>query len=160
MCACPKTPADSPAHLLITSQLMTPTLTNFGGNVHGGAILKILDEVAFSCASRYASRYVVTRFVHQVLFRAPLHVGQLATFLAAINHTGNSSMEVGIRVIGTELTTGQETHAISAYFTMVAVKDGKPVPVPPFVPSTDDERRRHKRALIRKAHALSLTQDS
>ena len=78
--------------------LMTPDMANFSGNVHGGTLLKYLDEVAYACASRYAGRYVVTLSVDQVIFREPIHVGELVTFLASVNYTGNTSMEVGIKI--------------------------------------------------------------
>ena len=79
--------------------LMTPDQANFSGNVHGGTILKYLDQVAYACASRYAGSYVVTLSVDQVTFRQPVHVGELVTFLASVNYTGRTSMEVGIKVI-------------------------------------------------------------
>ena len=82
-------------HQLEMTVLMTPDMANFSGNVHGGTLLKFLDQVAYACASRYAGQYVVTLSVDQVLFRQPIHVGELVTFLAAVNHTGSSSMEIG-----------------------------------------------------------------
>ena len=84
-------------HQLEMTVLMTPDMANFAGNVHGGTILKLLDQVAYACASRYAGRYVVTLSVDQVTFRQPIHVGELVTFLAAVNYTGNTSMEIGVR---------------------------------------------------------------
>ena len=86
-------------HQLEMTVLMTPDMANFAGNVHGGTILKLLDQVAYACASRYAGRYVVTLSVDQVTFRQPIHVGELVTFLAAVNYTGNTSMEIGVKVI-------------------------------------------------------------
>ncbi|MBD0322792.1 MAG: acyl-CoA thioesterase, partial [Aldersonia sp.] len=83
--------------------LMTPDMANFSGNVHGGTILKILDQVAFSCASRYARSYVVTLSVDQVVFREPIHVGELVTFQASVNRTGRTSMEIGVRVTTEDL---------------------------------------------------------
>ena len=71
--------------------LMTPDMANFSGNVHGGTLLKYLDEVAYACASRYAGTYVVTLSVDQVIFREPVHVGELVTFLASVNYTGTTS---------------------------------------------------------------------
>src|SRR4029453_7574896 len=88
-----------PAHQLTMTVLMTPDTANFAGNVHGGTILKLLDQAAYACASRYAGRYVVTLSVDQVMFRQPVHVGELVTFMASVNHTGTSSMEVGIKVV-------------------------------------------------------------
>ncbi|MBP6776014.1 MAG: acyl-CoA thioesterase, partial [Piscinibacter sp.] len=71
-----------PAHQLTMTVLMTPDTANFAGNVHGGTILKLLDQVAYACASRYAGRYVVTLSVDQVMFRQAIHVGELVHFLA------------------------------------------------------------------------------
>ena len=86
-------------HELTMTVLMTPDMANFSGKVHGGAILKKLGEVAYACASRYSGHYVVTLSVDQVRFKQPIHVGELVTFLASINHVGRSSMEVGIKVV-------------------------------------------------------------
>ena len=131
--------------------LMTPDMSNFSGNVHGGTILKFLDQVAYACASRYAGRYVVTLSVDQVMFRQPIHVGELVTFLAAVNHTGNSSMEVGIKVVAENIQTQEVRHANSCFFTMVAVDDQrKPISVTPIQPSTEDEKRRYAAAVVRK----------
>jgi len=143
---------DLPAHQLSMSVLMTPDMANFSGNVHGGTILKLLDQVAYACASRYARAYVVTLSVDQVMFRQPIHVGELVTFLATVNHTGSSSMEVGIKVVAENIRTQVVRHANSCFFTMVAVgDDGRPVPVPPRVPATPDEVRRFGAAAVRKA---------
>jgi acyl-CoA hydrolase len=142
---------DSQKHQLSMTVLMTPDMANFAGNVHGGTILKLLDQVAYACAARYAGRYVVTLSVDQVMFREAIHVGELVTFLAAVNHTGTSSMEVGIKVLAEEIRTQRMRHANSCFFTMVAVDDaGKPTPVPKRVPATADERRRHAAAEVRR----------
>jgi uncharacterized protein (TIGR00369 family) len=142
---------DLPTHQLSMTVLMTPDMANFSGNVHGGTILKLLDQVAYACASRYAGRYVVTLSVDQVMFLQPIHVGELVTFLASVNHTGRSSMEIGVKVVAENIRTQVVRHANSCFFTMVAVgDDGKPVPVPDFVPATPDERRRHGAAQVRK----------
>jgi len=142
---------DLPSHQLTMTVLMTPDTANFAGNVHGGTILKLLDQVAYACASRYAGRYVVTLSVDQVMFRQPVHVGELVTFLASVNHTGTSSMEVGIKVIAEEIRTKSVRHVNSCFFTMVAVDDERrPAPVPPLQPSTPDEQRRHAAAEVRR----------
>ena len=141
-----------PAHQLSMTVLMSPDMANFSGNVHGGAILKLLDQVAYSCASRYSGCYVVTLSVDQVMFLQPIHVGELVTFLASVNHTGKSSMEIGIKVIAEDIRTQVVRHVNSCFFSMVAVDDaGKPTPVSPFTPASDDERRRWDAALLRKA---------
>jgi acyl-CoA hydrolase len=145
-----------PAHQLIMTVLMTPDTANFSGNVHGGTILKVLDEVAYTCASRYAGSYVVTMSVDQVTFRQPVHVGEIVHFLASVNHTGRSSMEVGIKVVAENIRTQVVRHVNSCFFTMVAVDDSfKSVPVPVLVPSTSDELRRHKMAQKRKQARLN-----
>ncbi|WP_157267203.1 acyl-CoA thioesterase [Azohydromonas aeria] len=150
-----------PPHQLTMTVLMTPDTANFAGNVHGGTILKLLDQVAYACASRYAGRYVVTLSVDQVMFRQPVHVGDLVTFLASVNHTGTSSMEIGIRVIAEDIRTQEVRHVNSCFFTMVAVDDErKPVPVPPLRPFSPDERRRHAAALVRKKLRLELEERS
>ena len=113
--------------------LMTPDMANFSGHVHGGVTLKLLDQAAYACASRYSNHYVVTLSVDQVVFRQPVHVGELLTLMASINYTGNTSMEVGIRVMAEDIIHKTTRHAMTCYFTMVAVDDqGKPVKVPPL----------------------------
>lgn len=140
-----------PAHQLSMTVLMTPDMANFSGNVHGGAILKKLDEVAYACASRYAGRYCVTLSVDQVMFLQPIHVGELVTFLASVNYTGHSSMEIGIKVIAEEIRSQVVRHVNSCFFTMVSVDDErKPVSVPPLQTESDDQKRRWHAALIRK----------
>ncbi len=92
-------------------------------HVHGGALLKLLDEVAFACAKRYAGRYVVTLSVDQVIFREPIHVGELVTFLASVNYTGRTSMEVGVKVMTENIHERTVRHTNSCFFTMVAMDD-------------------------------------
>ena len=142
---------DHHRHQLRMTVLMTPDMANFSGNVHGGTILKLLDQVAYACASRYAGTYVVTLSVDQVTFRQPIHVGELVTFLASVNFTGKSSMEIGIKVVTENIRTQVVRHTQSCFFTMVAVDDEhKPTPVPPLSPSTPDEVRRFKAAQLRR----------
>jgi acyl-CoA hydrolase len=136
---------------LVMTVLMTPDMANFSGNVHGGALLNLLDRVAFSLASRYSQRYAVTLSVDQVTFQQPIHVGELVTFRAAVNYTGRTSMEIGIRVEAEEIRSGRRRHTNSCYFTMVAVDDDRrPAPVPQFTPETPVERRRHRAAGLRR----------
>ena len=132
--------------------LMTPDMANFAGNVHGGLILKYLDQVAYTCASRFTRQYMVTASVDQVRFHSPVHIGDLVTLLASVNYTGRSSLEVGIRVETEDVTTGARRHTNSCYFTMVALgDDGKPCEVRQAAPRTDEERRRWSDALRRRA---------
>ena len=143
-------------HELSMTVLMTPDMANFSGNVHGGTILKYLDSVAYACASRYSGSYVVTLSVDRVVFRQPIHVGELVTFLAAVNYTGSTSMEIGIKVVTENIQKGLVRHTNSCYFTMVAVdEDRNPVKVPPLQADTEEQKRRfveaEKRREYRKA---------
>src|SRR5947209_12737788 len=134
-------------HRLSMTILMTPDMSNFAGNVHGGLLLKYLDQVAYTCATRYARNYAVTLSVDQVVFREPVHVGELVTFQASVNRTGRTSLEIGVRVTTEDLVHQVVRHTNSCYFTMVALgPDGVPVPVPPWQPRTADECRRHEAA--------------
>jgi acyl-CoA hydrolase len=108
-------------HQLSMTVLMTPDMANFSGKVHGGHILKLLDQVAYACASRYAGMYVVTLSVDRVQFRQPVRVGELVTFFASVNYTGRTSMEVGIKVVSEDIHLGIATHTNSCFFTMVAM---------------------------------------
>jgi acyl-CoA hydrolase len=136
---------------LSMSVLMTPDMANFSGKVHGGTLLKYLDEVAYACACRYAGSYVVTLSVDQVIFREPVHVGELVTFLASVNYTGRTSMEIGIKVVTENIRERSVRHSNSCFFTMVALgDDGKPVPVQPLVPDSPDGIRRQRQAMQRR----------
>lgn len=127
---------------LFMTRLMTPDMSNFSGKVHGGTILKLLDEAAFSCASRYCKTYVVTASLDQVVFKKPITVGDLVTFKCHVNYVGRSSMEIGIRVEGEKIREKTQYHAISCYFTMVSVdEDGKTLPVPPLQLDSEAEEK-------------------
>jgi len=144
-----------PNHQLSMTVLMTPDTANFAGNVHGGTILKLLDQAAYACASRYAKRYVVTLSVDSVTFRQPVHVGELVTFLASVNYTGRTSMEIGIKVIAEDIRTQVLRHVNSCFFTMVAVDDdGQPAEVPSLAPQTAEEVRRFEAGKARKEARL------
>jgi acyl-CoA hydrolase len=139
--------------------LMTPDMANFSGNVHGGTLLKYLDEVAYACAARYAGCYVVTLSVDQVIFRQPIHVGELVTFLASVNYTGRTSMEIGIKVITENIREKSVRHTNSCFFNMVAVDDqGQPTPVTPLQPQSADDHRRYALAQKRRAIRQELEQ--
>jgi acyl-CoA hydrolase len=133
---------------LTMTVLMTPDKANFSGNVHGGTLLKYLDEVAYACASRYAGQYVVTLSVDQVTFRQPVHVGELVTFLASVNYTGTTSMEIGIKVITEDIRSKSVRHTNSCFFTMVAIDEaGQPAPVPALRFAQARQRRQLRQEL-------------
>lgn len=142
---------------IVMAEVMTPDMANFHGNVHGGHILKLLDRVAYACASRYSGKHIVTLSVDQVIFKEPIHVGELVSFHARVNYVGNSSMEVGIRVIAENLLTQQKRHTNTCYFTMVALdENGKPTKVQPLELITDLDKRRYEDALLRKNQRKKL----
>ncbi|MDT8857559.1 acyl-CoA thioesterase [Paracoccaceae bacterium Fryx2] len=144
-------------HLEMTV-LMTPDMANFSGKVHGGALLNLLDRVAFSCASRFSKCYAVTLSVDQVVFKEPIHVGELVTFQASINYAGRTSMEVGIRVEAENIRTGVIRHTNSCYFTMVAVDDaGHPAAIPAYVPVTEIDQHRYRAAKLRRTLRREIT---
>lgn len=144
---------------LTMTVLMTPDNANFSGNVHGGTLLKYLDEVAYACASRYAGSYVVTLSVDQVTFRQPIHVGELVTFLATVNYTGRTSLEVGIKVVTENIREKLVRHTNSCFFTMVAIdENGTTVEVPKLIPRSEDEIRRFANAQERRAIRAELAE--
>ncbi|MBM7048422.1 acyl-CoA thioesterase [Rhizobium lusitanum] len=141
------TPIEQDPRRLDMTVLMTPDMANFSGKVHGGALLNLLDRVAFSCAFRYSQQYAVTLSVDQVMFKEPIHVGELVTFRACVNYTGRTSMEIGIRVEAEQIRSGVRRHTNSCYFTMVAVDEiGKPVRVREMRPTDPVDIRRYNAA--------------
>lgn len=145
--------ADSRVTLAV---LMGPAEANLRGFVHGGIIMKLMDEAGGSAAMRHAGRQSVTVAVDQVTFREPIHLGDLVTFQAELTHTGRSSMEVCIEVTAQNLFTGARTHTNTAYFVYVALDDdGKPVAVPPLKLETPDENQRWRAAEERQAYRLA-----
>ena len=137
--------------------LTDPTMVNFGGHVHGGAILKMMDNVAYTCAARYAGGPTVTLSVDQVIFKEPVYVGELLTFQASVNYTGRTSMEVGIKVTAENIHDRSVRHTNSSYFTMVALtKEGKPTPVKELVPQDTVQKHRHAAAQKRRDFRLEI----
>lgn len=136
---------------LVMTVLPSPDMVNFSGKIHGGAMLRVLDQVAYACAARYSGSYVVTLSVDSVVFRQPIFLGEIVTFLSNVNYTGRTSMEVGIKVVTENPRTRVSRHVMSCYFTMVAVDgEGKATPVPPIQPETESERKLFEGALRRK----------
>jgi len=136
---------------------MTHQDANLSGNVHGGVILKNIDNTAGIVASRHASTNVVTASIDRVDFHSPVYVGDLLRLLASVTYTGNTSMEVGVRVEAENFMTGKVRHTASAYLSFVALdKDGKPMQVPPILLETEEEMRRNREARNRRESRLNL----
>lgn len=137
------------------TELMLPSHSNFGGKVHGGHILNLMDQIAFACASKHSQRYCVTASVNRVDFLHPVEVGELVTLKASINYTGRTSMVVGVRVESQHITSGKKNHCNSSYFTMVAKdENGKSTPVPGLIIETNQDLRRFSRSKNRKEEAF------
>lgn len=133
------------------TELMIPSYANFGGKIHGGILLSLMDKVAYACASKHAGAYVVTVSVDGVNFLQPIEVGELLSLHASVNHVGRSSLVIGIRVVSENVKTGEQKHTNTSYFTMVAKDDdGKPTPVPELIIESKEDLRRCLEAIKRK----------
>lgn len=133
------------------TELMIPSYANFGGKIHGGILLSLMDKVAYATASKHSGAYCVTVSVDTVDFLQPVEVGELVSLLASINYVGNSSMVVGIKVISENVKTGTVKHTNTSYFTMVAKgDDDKPTIVPALILETATDVRRFVDAIYRK----------
>lgn len=133
------------------TELMTPNYANFGGKIHGGHILSLLDKVAYVCASKHADNYCVTVSVDTVDFHHPVEVGELLHLMASVNYVGKSSLVVGVKVVSENFKTKVVKHTNSCYFTMVAVgDDGKPVKVPGLKLTNEKYLRRFIEGRYRK----------
>src|SRR5215216_2190867 len=105
------------------TELMVPSYSNFGGKIHGGVILSLMDKVAYVCAAKHAGAYCVTASIDKVDFLAPVEVGEIVSLLASVNYVGRSSLVIGIRVISENVKTHVVNHTNTSYFTMVALDD-------------------------------------
>ena len=130
------------------TELMIPAYANFGGKIHGGIILSLMDKVAYACSSKHSGAYCVTVTVDRVEFLQPVEVGELVSLHASVNYVGRSSMIVGIRVEALNVKSGVVKHTNSSYFTMVAKgDDDKPTEVPPLLLQSEEEVRRFIEAM-------------
>ena len=142
----------------VFAKSMLPSDANPSGNVHGGEIMKLIDECAGAAAGRHARQRVVTARVDELSFLAPVYVGDLVTAHASVNDVGAKSMEIGVRVEAENTFTGTVVHVSSAYLVFVAIDEqGKPVPVAPLIAETADEHRRMAAAKERRARRLRQT---
>lgn len=125
------------------TELMIPAYANFGGKIHGGILLSLMDKVAYACASKHAGTYCVTVTVNRVEFLQPVEVGELVSMHASVNYVGNTSLIVGIRVEAMNVKTNTIKHTNSSFFTMVAKgEDDKPTPVPKLILENKEDVKR------------------
>lgn len=148
-----KTPGASRVYL---SQLMQPEHANHHGNVHGGWIMKLVDEAGALACMRHAQTRVVTVAVDSLVFREPIKIGDLVTFTAEVTHTGRTSMEAEVQVVAENPITGERTHTNTAYLVYVALDDeSRPTSVPPVVAATDEDKKRLDLAKQRQQRRIS-----
>jgi uncharacterized protein (TIGR00369 family) len=141
------------------AQLMTPDLANHFGNVHGGQVMHLVDNIAYVCAARYCGGVAVTAAVDRIDFHEPIHVGELLQVLARIVCVGRSSMEVEITLHAEDIPTGNVRHTNTCHFTMVALKDGKPTEVPRLVCRTRADKSRFIQARMRREMGLRYREE-
>ncbi|OKL40792.1 hotdog domain-containing protein [Pontibacter flavimaris] len=133
------------------TELMIPSYANFGGKIHGGILLSLMDKAAYACASKHAGNYCVTVTVEGVHFLQPVEVGELVSLKASVNYVGNTSLMVGIRVIAENVKTRMIKHTNTSYFTMVAKgDDDRPTPVPGLILEKREDARRFLEAIKRR----------
>lgn len=138
---------------------MTRQDANLAGNVHGGVIMKHIDNTGGLVAARHAQKNVVTASIDKIDFHNPVYVGDLLRLQASINYTGKTSMEIGVRVEAENVMTGEVRHTASAYLTYVALdEDGKPTEIPQIMLETQEEKCRNKDAKMRREIRLKEKQ--
>jgi uncharacterized protein (TIGR00369 family) len=138
------------------AQLMQPEHANNLGNVHGGWIMKLVDEAGALACMRHAQRRVVTVAIDQMVFRQPIRIGDLVILNAEVTYTGRTSMEAEVQVTAEDPVTGEQTHTNTAYLVYVALdKEGQPALVPPLFAETEEEKERLQQAKERQKRRLS-----
>jgi uncharacterized protein (TIGR00369 family) len=145
---------------VVLTELMIPSYSNFGGKVHGGIILSLMDKVAYVCASKHTGMYCVTVNVSGVSFMAPVEVGDLVSLYASVNYVGKTSLTIGIKVVTENFTKKTVKHTNTSYFTFVAMgEDGKPKEVPGLQIENEVELRRFVEGKLRKDFSIKNNQE-
>jgi len=140
------------------TELMIPSYANFGGKIHGGILLSLMDKVAYVCAAKHAGNYCVTASIDTVNFLAPVEVGELVSLMASVNYVGKTSLVVGIRVVSENVKTNVVKHTNTSYFTMVAKNErNEPVAVPGLILENHEQIRRFEDARRRKEEKRHYT---
>lgn len=143
------------ASRITLSQLMHPEHANLLGNVHGGWIMKLVDEAGALACMRHAQRKVVTVAIDSMVFRQPIRIGDLVIINAEVSYAGRTSMEAEVMVLAENPITGERTHTNTAYLVYVALDDeGRPTSVPGLKVETDEEKRRMEKAQERQERRL------
>ncbi len=138
------------------SQLMHPEHANLLGNVHGGWVMKLVDEAGALACMRHAQKKVVTVAIDSMTFRQPIKIGDLVILNAEVTYAGRTSMEAEVQVVAENPITGEQTHTNTAYLVYVALDDeGRPTSVPALVVETDEEKARMELAKKRQTHRIA-----
>ncbi len=140
---------------VMLAQLMQPVHANNHGNVHGGEIMRLMDEAGALACVRHSGRRVVTVAVDRMTFRQPIHIGNLVTLTAEVSYVGRTSMEAEVLVTAENLLTGECVFTNTGYLVYVALDDdGNPAPVPPLIPETEAERQRMEAGRARQQQRI------
>src|SRR5882757_1080033 len=143
------------------TELMIPSYSNFGGKIHGGILLSLMDKVAYVCAAKHAGNYCVTASIDTVDFLQPVEVGDLVSLMASVNYVGKTSLVIGIRVISENIKTNQIFHTNTSYFTMVAKNEqNQPILVPGLILENRNHVRRFFEARRRKQLKQNYKQEA
>lgn len=138
------------------AQLMQPEYANTQGNVHGGWIMKLVDEAGALACMRHAQQRVVTVAIDQMIFREPIRIGDLVNLKAEVTYAGRTSMEAEVQVTAENPISGECTHTNTAYLVYVALdKNGQSTGVPPLIAETEQQEHRMEQALARQTHRLA-----
>ena len=150
------TPKTTLSSRVTLSQLMHPEHANLLGNVHGGWIMKLVDEAGALACMRHAQKKVVTVAIDSMTFRQPIKIGDLVILNAEVTYTGHTSIEAEVQVVAENPITGEQTHTNTAYLVYVALDDeGRPTPVPALIAETEEEKKRMEQAKKRQAYRVS-----
>ena len=140
-----------PESATILSQVMMPLHANHYGSVHGGTILKLVDEAAYVAATKHARKNVVVASMDHIDFRHPVRIGDLLTLSASIYHVGRTSMDVEVEITAENIKRGKKLNVGSAYLTMVALNEkARPVKVPGLTLNTKEEIKKNKELRLRR----------
>src|ERR1700712_1318493 len=143
------------------TELMIPSYSNFGGKIHGGILLSLMDKVAYVCAAKHAGNYCVTASIDTVDFLQPVEVGDLVSLMASVNYVGKTSLVIGIRVISENIKTNKIYHTNTSYFTMVAKDEqNQPARVPGLILENQEQVRRFVEAKRRKQLKQNYKQEA
>jgi acyl-CoA hydrolase len=138
------------------AQMMMPEHANTHGNVHGGWIMKLVDEAGALASTRHAAHRTVTVAIDQMVFRHPIHIGDLVLFNAEVTYAGRTSMEVEVNVIAENPISSEQIHTNAAYLVYVAIDDnGRPTRIPSLIAETPEEQARMDAAVERHLRRVS-----